>query len=273
MIQNFTRELQLRLDAIEQPVARVMELLRKMQEEDLGIRTKSNDVDLVTKADYESERILLEFIKNHFPEDGILAEESGASSGGNYTWVIDPVDGTVNYAHGLPLYAISIGIMYKNDPVAGLVALPALGDIYRSIKGNGAAKNHKTIKVTSTNSLKQALVVTGFPYDRHSVLDTLLIGVRETLFHCRGLRRTGSAALDLCWVAEGRFDIHFENSLNPWDSCGGGVILREAGGRITNYAGEEHNPFMKTIVATNGILHDDFLRIISPMTGKKAFPD
>lgn len=241
------------------------QILRSMQSGTLDIGTKSNDVDLVTKVDLESERRILAAIRSGYPGDAILAEESGLQGEGDFVWVIDPLDGTINYAHGLPHYAISIGIMYEGQPVAGIVDLPAFDDEYRAISTQGAFKNGHPIQVSTTDQLKSSLVVTGFPYDREKVVDALLIGVRETLLHCRGIRRTGSAAVDLCYVAEGRFEAHYEINLNPWDSCGGSVILREAGGTITGFDGTDHSPFEKTILATNGRIHKGMLQILAPM--------
>lgn len=257
-----------RLDVVAAALPEIAATLRSMQSGDLKIQTKSNVVDLVTAADFESERMLLEIIRSSFPDDAILAEESGLSGEGEFVWVIDPLDGTINYSHGLPHYAISIGVMSDGVPVGGLVSLPAFDDTYRATNGEGAFKNGQPIAVTKTAELKQALVVTGFPYEREGLIDPLLAGVREVLLQCQGLRRTGSAAVDLCYVAEGKFDAHFEINLNPWDSCGGSVILREAGGRVTGYDGIEHSPFEKSILSTNGLIHEKLLAILAPMIDK-----
>lgn len=239
--------------------------LVRIQGGNLGIKTKSNDKDLVTVADVESENRLTSFIREHWPEDSILAEETGGSIGRDLTWIIDPVDGTVNYAHGLPLYSVSVGIALDGKPVAGIVHMPSLGTTYKGAVGHGATKNGNPIRVSETNAASQALVVTGFPYDRATILEALIAGVESVLKNCRGIRRTGSASIDLCWLAEGSFDAHYECNLSPWDTCASEVILQEAGGRITTFAGEEHRLTDKTLLATNHLLHEAMLQIIAPL--------
>ncbi len=261
------QELRRRLDAIEKILPEVEDVLRRIQtdeSEDLGVRTKTNDMDLVTRADLESERMIKAAITDNFPDDAILAEESGHSGDeqAEFLWAIDPVDGTINYAHGLPLYCVSIGILCRNRPVAGIVAMPALRDRYRSIEGEGAFKNGHAIRVSATDDFSRSLTVTGFPYDRERVMDDLLTGVRRVLERARGVRRTGSAALDLCWLAEGRFDAYYETNLNPWDTCAGTVILREAGGRISDFSGTDHVPGDYQIAASNGIVHDALIKAV-----------
>ncbi|MBL8019612.1 MAG: inositol monophosphatase [Leptospirales bacterium] len=239
------------------------EFLRNLQNRDLAIKTKRNARDLVTVADLESEKRIVSFIRAAFPEDDVLAEEGGGDFGEALTWVIDPVDGTVNYAHGLPLYAISIGLAWQGKPIAGLVHMPALRTTYRAAIGSGATCDGVPIGVTDTLETSQSLVVTGFPYEREPIIDLLMTGVRSTLMNCRGIRRTGSAAIDLCWLAHGRFDAHYELNLAPWDTCAGELIVREAGGRVTDLNGREHELKHKSLLATNGRIHEDMLRILS----------
>lgn len=261
------QELRRRLDAVEKILPEVEDILRRIQtdeNEDLGVRTKTNDMDLVTRADLESERIIKAAITGNFPDDAILAEESGRSGrdDAEFLWAIDPVDGTINYAHGLPLYCISVGILCENRPVAGIVSMPALRDHYRAVEGEGAFKNGHRIHVSATNDFSRALTVTGFPYDRERVMDDLLTGVRRVLERARGVRRTGSAALDLCWLAEGRFDAYYETNLNPWDTCAGTVILREAGGRMSDFNGNDHVPGDYQVAASNGLVHDALIETV-----------
>ncbi len=237
----------------------------RIQSSDLQISTKSNHRDLVTRADLESERQITSFIRAHWPTDGIQGEEGGGHTTEGFTWIIDPVDGTVNYAHGLPLFAVSIGIALNGVPIAGLVHLPGLGNTYRAAQGKGAFRDGKAIRVSDVQTPDQALVVTGFPYDREKYLPALMSGVENILRNCRGIRRTGTAAVDLCWLAEGRFDAHYEMHLNPWDTCAGVVVVREAGGRVTDYAGKDHDLSDKTLLATNGHLHEAMLGILAPM--------
>ncbi len=262
----------LRLAAALQACAPAEELLRELQDGDLDIRSKTVASDLVTRADLESERILLLSIRASFPEDPILAEESGQSgvAAGGFSWAIDPLDGTVNYAHGLPLYSISVGILYDGEPVAGLVSLPALNRRYQGVIGEGARRNDRPIAVSETESLEDALVVTGFPYNRASFLDSLVAGVRQVLANARGIRRTGSAAIDLCWVAEGSFDAHYEFNLGPWDVAAGAAIVRAAGGRVSDFAGASFAPGMFQMLASNGRIHKQMLETLAPIAHLKS---
>lgn len=260
---NLQNEVNRRLDAVEGLLPELQRLLTTMPEEDLQIRTKSAHRDLVTEADVASEETILHFLRSLFPGDAILAEESGehqalSSSApvSGLTWCIDPIDGTVNYAHGLPLYAVSFGLHFENEPVGGLVFLPALNDTYRGAVQSGATKNGCPIRVSANTDLESALIVTGFPYRRQEMIDILTGSLRKVLLNARGIRRTGSAALDLCWVAEGRFDGHYEWNLSPWDTCGALAILREAGGTATNLKGEHFRLEEKMLVATNGFVHE-----------------
>ena len=258
-----------RIEALRPTVDRVGAMLVGLQAEDLGIRTKSNHMDLVTKADVASEEALLEFIRTTFPADEILAEESGgdlaAARDAEFAWAVDPVDGTINYAHGLPLYAISLGLLHHGEPVAGLVALPALGAVYSAVLGQGAFCDGHPIRVSPEHELSRGLVVTGFPYNRAEIMPVLLAGVEAILSGARGMRRTGSAALDLCWLAQGRFAALYELNLNAWDSVAGVALVREAGGHVTNLFGDRYDPFAKSVVASNGVLHEALLACLDPV--------
>lgn len=257
--------LEKRLDAIEGLLPELRRLLTGLQQENLQIRTKTTHRDLVTKADLASEDTILHFLKSLFPMDGILAEESGSHEPGSssgYSWCIDPVDGTVNYAHGLPLYSVSIGLLYQDEPAAGLVFLPALNDAYRAITGKGATKNGKKISVSSTSEISSALIVTGFPYNRAEMIDPIGRCIHDVLLTARDIRRTGSAALDLCWVAEGRFDGYYEWNLSPWDTSAGIVILREAGGLASELNGEPFRPGDPMIVAGGKGVHQQLLETL-----------
>ena len=279
------RAIQDRLAVIETILPEVENRLRVLQDGDLGIRTKTNAMDLVTRADLESEALIKNAITAAFPEDAILAEESGRSAGagaagatdptgaGEFLWAIDPVDGTINYAHGLPLYSVSVGLMLNGEPVAGIVSLPALNNRYRAITGQGATRDGKPIHVSATTEFSQALVVTGFPYTRHRMMDTLLRGLENILQHARGVRRTGSAAIDLCWLAEGRFDCYYEFNLNPWDTCAGTILLREAGGRLSDFRGGEHTPGDYQLAASNSTLHTAFLNVLAPIADAERLPE
>lgn len=272
---NLKEEVNHRLDVFEGLLPELKRILIEIQqEEDLEIKFKSNDIDLVTKADLLAEKTILHFLQTRFPQDSILSEESGRKepvvkhiknirlNDSNYTWCIDPLDGTVNYSHRIPLFSVSAGILYNDIPVGGIVFLPVFNDIYRAVYNDGAYKNHKKIHVSHTSELKEALVVTGFPYNRLSILDQLSETFKNVLEHCRGIRRTGSAALDLCWLAEGRFDAHYEWNLSPWDTAAGVIIVKEAGGIVTNQKGEEYRPGDSLLIASNKSIHKKIVELI-----------
>ena len=268
--QKIITEIERRMKPVDMILPEVAAMLREMQSGNLEIDTKSNPMDLVTKADLASEKRILECIRKHFPEDDILAEEASYLESlpdykADFRWVIDPVDGTINYAHGLPLYGVSIGLMYQGRSVAGTIALPALHNTYRAIHGQGATKDGKTIKVSEEKDFSRALIVTGFPYNRKEMLETLLSGIESMLLNARGIRRTGTATVDMCWLAEGRFDALYELNLSPWDTCASTVIAREAGARITNLAGEEYDPYQQAVVASNSKVHNQLLKALEPV--------
>lgn len=224
---------------------------------------KKGTYDLVTEADIGSEKMVIDEILKYYPNDSILGEESGEVAGtSNFRWIIDPLDGTTNYSHNLPLYGISIGIeeISSSQIVAGLVLFPELGDFYSAIRGEGSFKNRKKISTSDTNELKDSLFTTGFPYDRAEKIDQLMSYYKNILIKTRGIRRTGAATLDLCWVAEGRFDAYYEFGLKPWDMAAAGLIVSEAGGRLTTIDGKQYSPFTPSVLASNGKFHDRILQ-------------
>lgn len=271
---NLKEEVYKRLDVFEGLLPELKRILLELWEDDLEVQYKSNELDLVTKADYISEQTIIHFLQSRFPMDSILSEETGNKKpivnhipsihleASEFTWCIDPIDGTINYSHHLPLFSISVGILYKDIPVGGIVYIPALNDLYRAVYNDGAYKNHKRIFVSQTSDLKKSLIVTGFPYNRLEMLDQLMKTFQMVLKNCRGIRRTGSAALDLCWVAEGRFDAHYEWNLSPWDTAAGSIILKEAGGIIVNERMEEYQPGDSLMIATNRNIHKSFVELI-----------
>lgn len=271
---NLKEQIHQRLDIFEGLLPELKRILFELWEEDLEIQFKSSELDLVTKADHLSEQTIIHFLQSRFPMDHILSEETGKKEPivkqipsinlepSEFTWCIDPLDGTVNYSHHIPLFSISVGILYKEIPVGGLVYLPYFNDIYRAVYNDGAYKNHKRIHVSETNELKKSLIVTGFPYNRLEIIDRLTSTFKSVLEHCRGIRRTGSAALDLCWIAEGRFDAHYEWNLSPWDTAAGIIILKEAGGIAVNERGEEYKPGDSLLIATNRNIHTKFVKLI-----------
>ncbi len=220
--------------------------------------------NLVSEIDKGSEAKIIGIIKRKYPNHAILAEESGASeSSSDYKWVIDPLDGTTNFLHGLPIFCVTIGVEYKGEIVAGVVYDPNLDELFTAEKGSGAFLNGRRLKVSSASSLINSLLVTGFPYDIAQNPDNAIGHFVNFLVEGQGLRRLGSAALDLSYVAAGRFDGFWEVNLNPWDMAAGVLFVREAGGKVTDFVGGESTIYKKQVLATNGIIHDAMLNVLS----------
>lgn len=230
------------------------------------VRTKSSTYDLLTIADTESEKIAVAFIKKYFPEHNILAEEKRyAQSDSPYTWIIDPLDGTNNFASGLPIFCVSIALMYKDKIITAAVYDVTRDELFYASKGKGAYLNGKRLKVSPAQNLKQALLITGFYYSRgKEMLQTLEAIKRFHFAHVIGIRRLGAAALDLCYVACGRAAGFWEFELSPWDFAAGALLIKEAGGKVTGSAGEKILFSKKHfIVASNGKIHTQMLRVIN----------
>jgi myo-inositol-1(or 4)-monophosphatase len=229
---------------------------------------KKGPVDLVTEADLYSEKLLRDLIQQEFPDDAILSEESESKDGiSEYRWIIDPVDGTTNFAHGLPLFGVCIGLEnVENGKIEmGIVSFPALQCTYHAVRGQGAYKNNTLLKVSKTNELINALVTTGFPYDKKNRIDSILDNFKKMLLHSRDIRRTGVASLDMCWIAEGKFDAYWEENLKPWDMAAASIIIEEAGGKLTTFDGNQFSPFIPNLLATNTILHETIMELFDPL--------
>lgn len=225
--------------------------------------TKKGEIDLLTEADLRSEKTILDLIKSHFPGDGILAEESGQSGpGSGHVWIIDPLDGTTNFAHSFPFFAVSIALRVEKEVVFGLVFNPHFHEFFEAQRGRGAFLNGHPIRVSDTKELRDSLLATGFPYsvykDPKKVIDLL----ERMIVRTQGIRRPGSAALDLCYVASGRLDGFWEQGLKPWDTAAGSLVVEEAGGRVGDYKGEAYSPFQKSIVASNPYIFEKMLDIL-----------
>jgi len=221
------------------------------------------DVNIVTQADKESEDTIIKIIKDTFPRHQILAEESGITNEeSEYKWIIDPLDGTTNYAHTLPIFAISIGIEYKKEIIVGGVYNPIRNELFFAEKGAGAYLNDKKIYVSKVDKLEQALLVTGFPYDRRENVDYYMKVYGEFLKVSQGVMRLGAAALDFCSVACGRLDGYWERKLFPWDQSAGMLIVEEAGGKVTDFSGNKFSYYDKQVLATNSLIHDEMVRIL-----------
>ena len=222
--------------------------------------SKKGEIDLVTEADYQAEKTLIESIHRYFPQDNILAEEAGDHEQSSHrTWIIDPLDGTTNFVHGFPFFAVSIGLEIEGEMVAGVVLNPFMNERFEATRGKGAFLNRKPIAVSRTNHLKDALLATGFPYDIHEKHEEVLNYFRKMVITAQGVRRPGSAALDMCYVAAGKFDGFWEQGLKPWDTAAGVVIVKEAGGELSTFQGKHYSPYEESIVAANPLVHSQII--------------
>lgn len=221
-------------------------------------------IDLVTAADKASEAKIVEMIREQFPNHSILAEESGRTDqDSEFCWVIDPLDGTTNFAHGFPWFAVSIALRQKNETVVGVVYHVMKDELFTAVLGEGAYCNGSKLRVSDTKQLIQGLFATGYPYDPEKVGTDNIKQTKSILAKSRGIRRTGSAALDLCYVAKGVFTAFWEFGLNPWDVAAGALLVLEAGGQVTDILGQPL-PFGRcNIAASNGIVHKDFLAALA----------
>ena len=227
------------------------------------IDSKSHAIDLVTETDRRSEAFLLESIRRRWPEHSILAEESGAHRGDGSLWYIDPLDGTVNFAHGVPIFSVSIAYAEGGEVRLGVVYDPMRDECFAAERGRGAFLNGQPVQVSQTAQLGKALLVTGFPYDVWENPENNLDNFARFAVRSHGVRRLGSAALDLCYVAAGRFDGYWEIRLQPWDVAAGGLIAAEAGARVTNLqGGSDYLSPPQSIVAANAALHAQMLAVL-----------
>lgn len=219
--------------------------------------------DFVTDLDRRSEDTIKDYIKSHFHNHGILAEESSAEkSSSPFLWIIDPLDGTSNYIHGLPSFAVSIALEIEGNLAVGLVYEPLRENIYSAIEGQGAYKNGNRLNISAPKPLSTSLIATGFPFRIKDVIDTYLRAFKELFLQASGIRRGGSACLDLAYTAEGIFGGFFECALSPWDMAAGALLVQEAGGIVTDFKGG--NQYLKTncIIAANKGVHQEMLKII-----------
>lgn len=233
------------------------EILKKFYGGGFLVDSKSNPADLVTEADRGAETAILQELSAHFPEHAILSEEGGgnAKKDSDYLWVVDPLDGTTNFTHGFPVFAISIGLLEKGKPVVAIVYNPIMGELFTAYKGGGALLNGLPIAVSSEENLQNSLLATGFAYDRWSVTDTNYLEFCHFTHISHGVRRLGAAAVDLAYVAAGRLDGYWERGLKPWDLAAGVLLVEEAGGLVTDYNGDPLDLYEGRILATNGALH------------------
>ena len=224
-----------------------------------------NPINLVTDADHAAERCIIDHLRAQFPTHGFLAEEQGRvePSPSPYLWIIDPLDGTTNFAHGYPAFCVSIGLEYRGRCLLGVVFDPSRNELFTAVEKGGAYLNGRSIHVSPTIDLNSSLLVTGFAYDIRDTPRNNLDHFAKFALKAQGLRRTGSAALDLCYVAAGRFDGFWEVRLNPWDMAAGSVIVQEAGGRLTDFHGNTLSIYGQELVASNSHIHHAMLAVLN----------
>ncbi len=232
-------------------------VVRNFYDQPHDIRLKGA-IDLVTEADPAAEAAIIASLSEDTPGIALMAEESfqGEDPPAERTWVIDPLDGTTNFAHGVPIFAVSIALLVADRARVGVTYCPMQDELFCAVAGCGAWLNGSPIRVTDTDFLVQALVATGFPYDIHQHLEQIMAQMNNVLPKVRDIRRLGAAAVDLAYVACGRLDGFWELDLKPWDTAAGWLLVEEAGGRVTDFNGRAYSPFTKEILATNSRLHD-----------------
>lgn len=239
------------------------EIIREGFGKNISIEFKTDETNLVTNIDKASEKVIVDFIRKEYQNHSIIAEEgSGDKNNSEYTWIIDPLDGTTNFAHKLPIFAVSIGLQKNNEIVLGVIYDVMRDVVYAAEKGSGSFENNHKIKVSSKSILTQSLLVTGFAYDRKDDYKDAIKLFGTFLSKTRAVRRLGSAALDFCYVASGVFDGFWEANLSPWDVCAGILMVEEAGGKVTDFRNKPINSFAQEFLASNGIIHSDMINIM-----------
>ena len=228
--------------------------------------THKGDIDIVTEADLAAERLIVERIRSYYPRHAILAEESGDSHGvgdqqSEFKWVIDPLDGTTNYAHGYPCFCVSIALEYRGNLEIGVIYDPTRDEVFAAERGEGATLNGRSIRVSDVDDLNRAMLCTGFPYDVRDRGD-FARHFTNFIMSAQAVRRDGSAALDLAYVACGRFDGFWEEGLRPWDVAAGVLLIEEAGGRVSRYDGSPFDIYTPPIVTSNGLVHEAMMRVL-----------
>ncbi|MGI9069528.1 MAG: inositol monophosphatase family protein [Pyrinomonadaceae bacterium] len=230
--------------------------------------SNKGDIDLVTEADLASEKLIIERIKTHYPRHSILAEESGATDGiktgagqTDWRWIVDPLDGTTNFAHGYPCFCVSIGLERAGSIEIGVVYDPTRDEVFAAERGQGATLNDRRIRVSVVDDLNAAMLCTGFPYNVRERPNFARDFANFTM-EAQAVRRDGSAALDLAYLACGRFDGFWEDGLNAWDIAAGVLLVEEAGGRITDFIGAPLNIYTPKVLASNGLIHDKMMQVL-----------
>lgn len=247
-------------EAVETAGELIVKNFRKLEKNDVQI--KGNN-DFVTRVDHQSEQIIKDIILESFPSHQILAEESGlANPAGEYLWVVDPLDGTANFIHGIPHFSISIAVLHLGIIEMGLIYNPLVSELFMAFLGEGSYLNNHRIRISVEKPLQQSFGATGFPFKTHQLLPAYIRAFEDLFSRSQGMRRIGAASLDLAFTACGRFDYFWESSLCPWDFMAGILILREAGGVISNFKGLNLGLHNDSVVASSPVLHPQVLRII-----------
>jgi myo-inositol-1(or 4)-monophosphatase len=234
----------------------------------LGAAQISNkgDIDLVTEADIAAEELIIDRIRSYYPQHMILAEESGDTitigQSSDWKWIIDPLDGTTNYAHGYPCFCVSIALEFKGAIQIGVVYDPMRDEMFAAERGQGATLNGRTMRVSDVDELGRAMLCTGFPYNVRERHDFAREFARFTM-EAQAVRRDGSAAIDLAYVACGRFDGFWEDGLNPWDMAAGVLLIEEAGGRVSDYQNQPLSIYTKQVLTSNGLVHEAMMRVLN----------
>ncbi len=249
--------------AAEEAAQAAGSLIRDSWQQVKQIQYKSS-IDLVTTIDHQSEELIVSILQKRFPNHSILAEEETNITGqkGEHRWIIDPVDGTTNFAHAYPHFCVSIALEYAGEIILGLVYDPIKEEKFSAVRGRGSFLNGGQIHTTKEAELGKALLATGFPYDRRQKVDFYLPFFKDFMLSCQGIRRNGSAALDLCYVACGRLDGFWEFGLSPWDTAAGSLMVQEAGGTMSDFSRNTFSVWKKEVLASNGWIHDSMLRIM-----------
>ncbi len=236
--------------------------LKKCFGRESGIEYKG-DINLVTERDKESQKIIYKMIKENFPLHSILGEEDlNVEKDKEMLWLIDPIDGTTNFARSLPAFCVSIAFMREGRVQMGVVYIPLLDEMFYAVRGSGAFLNKKPIHVSKEKGIGKSLLATGFPYDRRESKINNVDHFNKFIVRALGIRRMGAAAMDICYTAAGRFDGFWELKLFPWDTAAGLLMVEEAGGKVTDFSGNPFDPFMKECIASNGLIHSQMIEII-----------
>jgi myo-inositol-1(or 4)-monophosphatase len=235
------------------------------REKQVELKSRAN---LVTIADKESEALVIQRIKERYPNHAILAEESGPSGSGEGKWIIDPLDGTTNFAHQYPFFCVSVAFEQRGEILCGAVYDPLRDEMFSGARGLGSFVNGQQLRVSDTEKLGSALVMTGFPYTVREKIRVAMSQFEAFILESQAVRRGGSAALDLCYVALGRCDGFWEMDLHPWDTAAGKVILEEAGGLLTDFSGNSFSPYMREILASNGKIHREMTSVLGKTLGR-----